>query len=132
MPEGQITLDSTAFDIGGLAQQRTFRAYCNRSDFMLTNTNTTRPAFTYVSHHVGEPIAPFPWVPGTRHSPAEYHWPPRGKRLAVVFAAPQASAYKDYVLTMFYEIYDGTHCPTSCPSPKRHTVTGRGSLQASR
>ena len=106
MPEGQVTLDNTTFDIGGLAQARTFRAYCNRSEFELTN-ETANPAFRYVSHTVGSPLAPFPWVPGTRYSPPEYKWPPAGKNLAVVFAAPQHTAYRDYKLTMHYEIYDG-------------------------
>lgn len=30
-----------------------------------------------------------------------------GKNLAVVFAAPAASAYRDFMLTVHYEIYDG-------------------------
>jgi len=105
MPEGELQLDNTTFDIGGLAQQRTFRAYCNRSEFVLTNG--TNPAFRYVSHSVSNPLAPFPWTPGTRHSPPEYQWPPAGKNLAVVFAAPQHTAYRDYKLTVHYEIYDG-------------------------
>jgi hypothetical protein len=105
MPEGKLQLDNTTFDIGGLAQQRTFRAYCNRSEFVLDNS--TSPAFRYVSHSVGRPLAPFPWVPGTRGSPPEYKWPPPGKNLAVVFAAPHHTAYRAYKLTVHYEIYDG-------------------------
>ena len=106
MPEGQLTLDNTTFDIGGLSQISTFRAYCNRSELGLSNISSN-PAFRYVSHSVGEPIAPFPWTPGTRHSPPEYKWPPVGKNLAVTFAAPAASAYRDFMLTVHYEIYDG-------------------------
>jgi hypothetical protein len=106
MPEGQLTLDNTTFDIGGLSQVSTFRAYCNRSELGLSNT-TVNPAFRYVSHSVGKPIAPFPWTPGTRHSPPEYKWPPMGKSLAVTLAAPAGSAYRDFMLTVHYEIYDG-------------------------
>jgi hypothetical protein len=105
MAEGRLTLDNATFDIGGLAQARTFRAYCNRSDFTLAAAQAQ--AFRYVSHRVGSPVAPFPWTPGTRHSPPEYQWPPRGTNLAVVFAAPAASAYRDFMLTVHYEIYDG-------------------------
>ena len=86
-PEAVLQINGTLYNVGGLAQLQplptVFLAYCNRSDFTLTQDVG---AFQYVSHFVTAPEAPFPWTPGTRHSPKEYAWPPAGVVLGVQFA----------------------------------------------
>lgn len=72
-PEAIITFDrNRTFAVGGLIQKRTFLAYCNRSDFALSSDPD---AFRFVNYSVSDPVAPFPWIPGTRHSPKELKWP---------------------------------------------------------
>eukprot|EP00041_Stephanoeca_diplocostata_P022131 m.524555 g.524555 ORF g.524555 m.524555 type:complete len:930 (+) comp21989_c0_seq4:241-3030(+) len=133
-PESMITLNGTQFAVGGLQQKSQFLAYCNRSDI----TYSADPsAFQYKSHTVSDPVAPFPWVPGTRHSPVELSWPPKGKRLSVVFAPPaQYPQFHDVQVTLHYEIYDGipliaksmdiTMASSNKTAPKRATATVQG------
>ena len=86
-PESVITLDSRTYDIGGLVFQSKDLAYCNRTSlpkFLGTDPRT----FSYKSHSVSEPVAPFPWTPGMRGAPTSLSWPPKGKSLSVVFSAP--------------------------------------------
>ena len=105
-PEGTVVLDGIAYSIGGLGQVSTFLAYCNRSDLVLTvDVN----AFGFRSYSVSAPTAPFPWTPGTRGSPKELSWPPKGKHLAVEFAPPSSAPaqHGNVTVTMHYEMYDG-------------------------
>lgn len=62
------------------------RAYMNQSNQGFVRT--TVPSFTYRSHRVATPTAPFPWKPGTRGSPVNISWPPKGKTLIVDFDPP--------------------------------------------
>lgn len=88
-PEGRITLDGVEYNIGGLVQKQTpptiFHAYLNRSSLEL---EANRSAFQFKSYRVDIPQAPFKWTAGTRGSPKEYSWPPKGATLAVTFALP--------------------------------------------
>lgn len=104
-PEAQITLNGTAYNVGGLTLHTPFltkfHAYCNRSDF---NLDIDKSAFHYVSHSVSSPVAPFAWTPGTRYSP-KYAWPPKGKTLIVKFVHP-SNDLSNFELNIYYEIYD--------------------------
>lgn len=122
-PESTLRIDGTDFLVGGLRSTSTFRAYCNRTDFMDTlaepsNANTT---FAYVSHLVGVPKAPFPWTPGTRGSPPTLSWPPTGVSVAIKMAAP---ALPHLVLTLHYEMYDGLPLISKWFELKAHTANG--------
>ena len=62
-PEAAVILDGQEYHVGGLVSTDGFRAYCNRTTFESTlAVNDT--AFTYVSHTLSSPVAPFPWTPG--------------------------------------------------------------------
>eukprot|EP00947_MAST-08B_sp_MAST-8B-sp1_P002305 g2305.t1 len=113
-PEASVNISGVTYQVGGLVDTSTFRAYFNRTGFqnrlaMASNKSTT---FSYVSHRVAAPTAPFPWTPGSRHSIAELEWPPKGVTLAVEFAlAGDAVALEAGAaglrVTLFYEVYDG-------------------------
>lgn len=92
-PEAEVTIDGSKFSVGGLAQVHgpltRFLAYCNRSEFQLENDPS---GFQYRDHTTSMPEAPFAWTPGSRGSPTEYSWPPKGVHLAVRFTPPTNSS----------------------------------------
>lgn len=110
---------ATQFRVGDLTYERNdgFKSYCNRTHMLSTlyalpsTFDTT--TFRYVSHSISTPTAPFPWIPGTRHS-LKAEWPPRGATLHVNLALRDSSQFfpndtdgNKVDLTMHYEIYDG-------------------------
>lgn len=42
----------------------------------------------FVNYTTSPPVAPFPWTPGTWHSPADIAWPPKGLVLTATFTPP--------------------------------------------
>lgn len=107
-PEAMLRIDGVDYVVGGLRSTSMFRAYANRSMWLDTlagpvaaEVNTT---FAYAAHRVGAPVAPFPWTPGTRGSPTDVSWPPKGVTLEVDLKAP---AQPSLTLTVYYELYDG-------------------------
>jgi hypothetical protein len=108
-PEAVITLDGVTYDVGGLKSTGVVLAYCNRTE-LPAELVTDAKAFSYNSHSISEPVAPFPWTAGTRGSPPDISWPPRGKTLSVVFTAPSEGVDPRHAaveITLTYEIYDG-------------------------
>lgn len=105
-PEASVRIHGVNFSVGGLRSTSTLRAYCNRSSFFdtLTGPNSSDGAFVYETHRVGAPKAPFPWKPGTRGSPSDLSWPPKGVTLEVDL---RAAALPQLLLTLHYELYDG-------------------------
>jgi hypothetical protein len=69
------------------AHPRTLLLVCPAPPFpVCAPLNLCLPPGSCTSYSTGAPVAPFPWVPGTRHSPKEYAWPPAG--IVLVSAAP--------------------------------------------
>jgi len=83
--------------------------------------------------------APFPWTPGTRHSPSELNWPPKGVELRVNFnlntqqqpasgevdplecLSKVVDAHRGVEVVMHYILYDGVpllskSMTVSCPN----------------
>lgn len=77
-PEARITLDGVPFDVGGLTQTGGFLAYANRSELGFASNPA---AFAFHDLNITTVVAPFPWTPGTRHSPPDVSWPPKGVSL---------------------------------------------------
>ncbi|GMI54845.1 hypothetical protein ScalyP_jg7204 [Parmales sp. scaly parma] len=90
VPEAQITIDDINYNVSTLAQEfhtgddYTF-AYCNRSSFHLTTNSDASSSFTYKTHTVTTPKVEYSFQPGTRFSPPDASWPPKGVRLEVTF-----------------------------------------------
>jgi hypothetical protein len=105
-PDTVVVLDGHPYAVGGLGQQSTFLAYLNRSDLQLSSDPG---AFQYLNHTVSAPEAPFPWTPGSRGSPKELSWPPKGVHLAVSFRAPPSAppAHQNVTIVVHYELFDG-------------------------
>eukprot|EP00754_Rhynchopus_humris_P025613 Rhum_TRINITY_DN14949_c0_g1::Rhum_TRINITY_DN14949_c0_g1_i1::g.128763::m.128763 len=99
--EAVVVLAGVAYPVGGLEQDSGFLAYCNRTSLVLKKGTG---AFTYVNHTVSAPVAPFPWVPGTRHSP-KTAWPPKGITLSVLFAPPPGAP--NVHVTVHYQMVNG-------------------------
>ena len=75
-----------------------------------SNTSEFDGVFVYKSHTVSTSLeAPFPWKPGTRHSPIELQWPPKGAALSVTFqlAKTRVTAHQGLTGTMHYTLYVG-------------------------
>ena len=110
-PEASLTLNGTAYDIGGCGGQSYFDA------FNLASINLTQPgnAFGYLSHTTLPPTADFKWAPGVRHSNPATPWPPRGLHLAVTLGPPVAlpewnnSGFARFLGT-------GYGCAPTCPT----------------
>lgn len=131
-PEGTVTLDDTEYNVGALVQEQGFSGYVythkdgsttpphrltqprvvtsyfNRSGVLL-GVNTT--AWRYASHTTGAPTVTVPWTPGTRHSPKDVSWPPKGLRLDVTFKAPPSAP------AAHQGVQIQVHEPCYCPSP---------------
>ena len=103
--ESIITLNGTDYLIGGLRQSSTFRAYCNRTELDLLPPSTTE-YFKYVNYSVSAPVAPFPWTPGTRHSPKNINWPPKGVVLTVDFL-PSSTAMPQLKVSLHFQVVQG-------------------------
>jgi hypothetical protein len=123
-PEASLTLNGTAYDVGGCLGQSFFDA------FALESLNLTQPgnAFRYVSHTTLPPSPSFPWVPGVRHSNAATPWPPRGLHLAVTLAPPIAwPPFNNSVFAQFPGMGYGCapSCPTGWPSCDNSSLPGQ-------
>ena len=105
-PEAQVVLDGTMYPVGGLYSPSTYLAFLDPSVLMLR----CRPdAFVFVGHKVTRPQAPFPWTPGTRHSPLNAKWPPKGVQLSLIFRVGGAAppSHKAVEVAVHYALYDG-------------------------
>jgi len=108
-PEGNLTLNGTGFDIGGCAGQPD-----GHNEFFTPETYAHALALGNRSlvfvNATQEPPAPlFDWTPGTRHSPRDVAWPPRGVHLIATFVPPPTApaALRGAVVRVHYEMYDG-------------------------
>eukprot|EP01052_Picozoa_sp_SAG31_P050894 SAG31_NODE_11831_length_994_cov_1.012291_2_plen_70_part_01 len=52
------------------------------------NLTANASAFQFHSYSTAEPTELFEWKPGTRHTPADISWPPKGVHLQLEFASP--------------------------------------------
>ena len=106
-PEAVVTLDGTAYPIGGLrpAANKSQLAYLNRSAAAIPDPT----AFRYVSHSTSVPTAPFSWTPGSRGAPTDVQWPPSGLELTITFQAPPGApaAVAATTVKVHYEMYVG-------------------------
>lgn len=103
--EGYLSLDSQKYCLGTLIQTGTsYHAYLNRSAMGI---NYNPDGWGAVGHLVGSPVAPFPWTPGSRGSPASSQWPPVGLQVAFQLRAPASAlaAHQAVSVQLIYEIY---------------------------
>ena len=120
-PEAQFVLDGRRYTVGGMVPDASDTACemdgcpdaARRGIFTdpstLAQLQPDPSAFTYHSHAVGVPAAPFEWTPGTRHAPSDVAWPPRGVTLNVTFVPPASApaSHRDVVVTVSYEVFQG-------------------------
>ena len=121
-PEANISLSSDGgaahpFDVGKCDGQPTGHFEFFDADLLLSNLTANASAFRYRNHSTSAPAAPFPWTP--RHgAPTTIAWPPHSLHLAIDFVPPttaiassttttSSSLFKDVVVTVHYEMYDG-------------------------
>ena len=105
--EAYVTLDSTQYALGGIWQTGTYyHAYLNRSELGI---EVNPQGWNASSWSLSTPVAPFPWTPGTRGSPATSQWPPQGLTLTVTLVAPASAParHKAVSVTLSYELYPG-------------------------
>lgn len=105
-PEAMVTIDGTAWEIGGLRGQ-TDHSYLD-PDWVDRLTNSPK-AFQYRGYRVGAPEARYPWRPRFTNKVAE--WPPKGVRLTLDFQPPRHSEVPAKIagltVQVHYELYDG-------------------------
>ena len=105
--EGYVTLSNATYALGSLIQTGTqYHAYLNRS---ADGVNFNPAGFDAASHTLAAPMAPFPWTPGTRGSPATAQWPPPGLQVAFQLRAPAAApaALQAVAVQLVFEVYPG-------------------------
>ena len=105
--EGYISLDGTQYALGGLIQTGTiYHAFINRS---ATGLEINPAGWNMTGWRLSSPVAPFPWTPGTRGSPASAQWPPQGLTLTVTLAAPASAppSHRAVSVEIAYEMYPG-------------------------
>ena len=100
-PEATVTIDGTAFKVGGLRGQPD-RAYL-LPEWTAKLTNDPG-AFQFVDFSVGKPAAPQVWK-RKRHG-ADLPWPLPGATLALNFRGPE-NATRGITVTIHHELYDG-------------------------
>eukprot|EP01060_Flectonema_neradi_P008462 TRINITY_DN16041_c0_g1_i1.p1 TRINITY_DN16041_c0_g1~~TRINITY_DN16041_c0_g1_i1.p1 ORF type:complete len:737 (+),score=116.67 TRINITY_DN16041_c0_g1_i1:52-2262(+) len=103
--ETMLSLNGTQYLVGGLRQASTFRAYCNRTELSLLPPNSEK-YFKYSNHSTSLPVAPFPWTPGTRHSPKGVSWPPKGVVLTVNFM-PSSASMPQVLVSLHFQMLTG-------------------------
>ena len=123
-PEALVTLDGVAYHIGGLVlPPNVTGANCSATHCpdaarrgIFTDPATLQTlrrndsSWHYVSHTIDTELTKhFEWTPGTRHSPTDVSWPPKGTALHVCFEAPASSPtlHKKLQVTVHYEITQG-------------------------
>jgi hypothetical protein len=124
-PEGYVSLSGLNYTLGSLIQTgTTYHAYLNRSD---TGIVFNPDGFDAISYSLGTPQAPFAWTPGTRGSPLNSEWPPRGLQVAFTLRAPTSAppSIQAVAITLVYEMYPGIPLLT-----KWATISSNGSASA--
>jgi hypothetical protein len=89
-PEATVSINATTFSIGGCGGQPGEHSEFWQPDAM--NLTQLHGGFVFANYSTSAPIAPFPWTPGTRHSPKTGRWPPLGLHLAVDMTPPEPLA----------------------------------------
>ena len=135
-PEALVQLDGVLYHVGGLVVPATVSANCSADACpsaahlgvwtdkgTLSKMVRNDTAFNYISHTTGTPTPRFEWTPGTRHAPADVHWPAKGVTLSATFAAPTSApaAHQQLEITIHYELFAGapvlTKSLTIAPKP---------------
>lgn len=108
-PEGNVTLNSSSFNIGGCLGVPDGHAEFWNPELYLDSLKPDPESFTFKSYEVSAPHEPFPWVPGTRSSPTNIKWPPQGRHVTITFSPPKSENYTDFegvLPILHYEMYD--------------------------
>ena len=130
--EAYLGLDGTVYALGGLLQTGTFyHAYLNRSD---TGAQSNPDGWNATGWSLGPPVAPVPWTPGTRGSPADAPWPPPGLTLSVTLAAPASAppAHRAVSVTLHYQLVVGVPLlPSTMPPPDRRLTVALNPFRSS-
>ncbi|WP_300726775.1 LamG-like jellyroll fold domain-containing protein [uncultured Rikenella sp.] len=102
-PEARIRIDTTWYDVGGLAGQPEMSYLLEE---WLPQMTAAPGAFVLEKIETGVPVERYPWS-RKFHAPAA-DWPPKGLRLTLTFAAPgDVPQVKGVEVRVHYEIYDG-------------------------
>lgn len=101
-PEAQFELDSKKFDVGGLVGQPVQNYFTVAS---LAQMKANPAAFHFVGLKTGPTAPRFAWKKRAEWLSRDTPWPPPGKALTLMFAAPEGSSAVE--VSVHYEIYDG-------------------------
>lgn len=87
-PEASLSLNGIAANVGGCLNHDP-HANSQWFDYGSSSLAADPSAFTYSTYRTSTPDEPFPWTPGTWHSPTNIPWPPNGVKLSIDFSVPQ-------------------------------------------
>lgn len=108
-PEGNLTLNNTPFNLGGCLGVPVGHAEFWNPEGYLNSLKPDPEAFSFASFTVSEIDPPFAYVPGTRGSPMNIPWPPKGVHLTLHLTPPQSDRYAPFagvLPSIHYEVYD--------------------------
>ena len=100
-PEAVVTIDGSAFEVGGLHGQPN-HAYL--APHWLADLEVSPDAFRFTDFEVGAPAERLAWKPVRHHAP-DVLWPPPGVSLRLDFHAPSPNTH--LAVAVHYELYDG-------------------------
>jgi hypothetical protein len=122
-PEARITIDSVAYDVGGLLGQPN---HAFLTPQWLNEMTTDENAMQFVEYAVGETKERLQWKQRRHHAP-DSKWPPPGKHLQLHFKFPDSTEnefHRSLKVVVHYEMYDGI--PAIC---KWMTITNDSTRQ---
>ncbi|CAN5412407.1 hypothetical protein BH11PLA2_BH11PLA2_41670 [soil metagenome] len=107
-PEARVTLNGTAFAVGGLTGQPV-KNYLKAE--WLDNLKSVPGAYHFASWTEGAIEARFPWKKRSEWLARDLPWPPPGRHLVLTFKPPEPQGEKSPeawpAVEVHYEIYDG-------------------------
>jgi len=109
-PEGNITLNGTALQIGGCDGQPTGHAEFFTPEVYGPQLSAADDTLLLENISHAAPAALFDWQPGRRRAPSDVAWPPTGVHVTVNFRVPDAPRFaklRAARVSVHYEMYDG-------------------------
>jgi hypothetical protein len=87
-PEATLTLNGVAANVGSCLDLNPYAIpeFFDPAQAVLSATDPLGLVFVNITSQA--PSAPFPWTPGTWHSPANIPWPPNGLHVTALFTTP--------------------------------------------
>lgn len=90
-PEANLTLSGMPLNVGGCLGQPADHPEFWTPETWASKLTADPAAMRFKNFTTDAPAPPFPWTPGTRHSPTDISWPPKGVHMTAYFTVPPST-----------------------------------------